>query len=56
MINAIKEVYYDVLGIKAENAQLKAQTAVQARKIQSLEKENAAIKERLDRIEKSLNR
>ena len=54
MINAIKEVYQEVIGIKAENAQLKAQAFEQARKIQSLEEENAAVKARLERIEKAL--
>ncbi|WP_409479479.1 tail fiber domain-containing protein [Pseudobdellovibrio sp. HCB154] len=53
MVNAIKEIYYNINGIKEENAQLKVQAAEQARKIQSLEAENAAIKERLDRLEKS---
>jgi len=56
MLNAIKELYHDILGIKAENAQLKGQVAVQARKIQSLEEENAAVKARLERIEKALER
>ncbi len=56
MINAIKELYHDVLGIKAENAQLKAQSIEQARKIQSLESENAAVKARLERIEKALEK
>ena len=55
MINAIKEVYNEVMGIKAENAQLKAQAEVQARKISSLEEENAAVKARLERIEKALS-
>ncbi|AZZ36691.1 hypothetical protein CIK05_07780 [Bdellovibrio sp. qaytius] len=54
MINAIKEVYTEVLGVKAENTQLKAQAEVQSRKIQSLEEENAAVKARLERIEKAL--
>lgn len=53
MVNAIKEIYYDIKGVKEENALLKVQAAEQARKIQSLEAENAAIKERLDRLEKS---
>ncbi len=53
MVNAIKEIYYEINGVKAENAELKNQAAEQARKIQSLEAENAAIKERLDRLEKS---
>lgn len=53
MVNAIKEIYYNINGIKEENTQLKVQAAEQARKIQSLEAENAAIKERLDRLEKS---
>ena len=56
MVNAIKELYHDVLGIKAENTQLKEQVVVQARKIQSLAEENAAVKARLERIEKALEK
>ena len=54
MINAIKEVYFEVMGLKSENEQLRAVASEQARKIQSLEEENAAVKARLERIEKAL--
>ena len=68
VVAAVKELYNKVLGIdrelasvKAEKAdkteveQLKTENEAKDKKINNLEQENAAIKARLDKIEKALN-
>lgn len=66
VVAAVKELYAKVMGIEAHNAdqdrdiasvnaKLEADNAAKDKKINHLEQENAAIKARLEKIEKALN-